>query len=86
VFYEDGTVEWYSCDERGARQKPDERRAERPTFSDEEIMRGIRLVSYLSNSGYTLTVVLNANDGRIAGVASNEKTWVPVHGSFKVLD
>ena len=86
VFYEDGTVEWFGTDDRGGRQKPSKERAERPKFLDEGIASGIRLISYLSDSGYTLTVVLNSNDGLIVGVASNEKTWTPVHGSFEVLE
>jgi hypothetical protein len=32
-----------------------------------------------------LTVVLNSHSGQIVGIASNEKTWVPVHGSFEVV-
>ncbi len=40
-------------------------------------------VSYLSGSGYTLTVVLNFDDHRLVGFASNEKQWFPVSGSFE---
>jgi len=45
----------------------------------------VRLVSYLSRSGFTLTVALNYADGTITGVASDGKTWTAVHGSFEVV-
>ena len=32
-----------------------------------------------------LTDVPNFHDGSTVGVASNEKTWVPVKGTFEVL-
>ena len=37
------------------------------------------------SSGFTLTVALNYADGTITGVASDGKTWTPVHGSFEVV-
>jgi hypothetical protein len=40
-------------------------------------------VSYLSASGYTLTVVLNFDDHRLVGFASSDKQWFPVKGSFE---
>lgn len=83
AFHEDGTVEWHSADKGEARKGPSA--AERPNFADEAVASGIRLVSYLSRSGFTLTVVLNSHNGLIAGIASNEKMWVPVHGSFEVV-
>ena len=39
-------------------------------------------VSYLSGSGYTLTVVLNFKDHTMVGFASNDKQWFPVRGTF----
>ena len=88
VFHKDGTVEWRDADQDAGKQ-PDAKKAdakpERPKFVDEEIASGIRLVSYLADSSFTLTVVLNSESGLIAGVASNEKTWVPVHGSFEIV-
>jgi hypothetical protein len=88
VFHPDGTVEWHAADQ-GAAGKPDaakpDAKPERPKFLDEEIAGGTRLVSYLSSSGFTLTVVLSSQNGAITGVASNEKTWMPVHGSFEVV-
>lgn len=42
-------------------------------------------VSYLSGSGYTLTVVLNFKDGGMVGFASNDKKWFPVKGTFETV-
>jgi hypothetical protein len=54
-------------------------------YSDEPVGDDVRLASYLSRSGFTLTVALNYADGTITGVASDGKTWTPVHGSFEVV-
>jgi hypothetical protein len=42
-------------------------------------------VSYLSGSGYTLTVVLNFKDNSMVGFASNDKQWFPVKGTFETV-
>jgi hypothetical protein len=42
-------------------------------------------VSYLSGSGYTLTVVLNLADKTLVGFASNDKQWFPVKGTFETV-
>ena len=42
-------------------------------------------VSYLSGSGYTLTVVLNFKDNTMVGFASNDKQWFPVKGTFEFV-
>ena len=42
-------------------------------------------VSYLSGSGYTLTVVLNFKDHTMVGFASNDKQWFPVKGTFETV-
>jgi hypothetical protein len=36
--------------------------------------------------GYTLTVVLNLKDKHLAGIASNDKEWHPVKGTFEMLE
>jgi hypothetical protein len=43
-------------------------------------------VSYLSTSGYTLTVILNFRDHRMVGFASGAKDWHPVQGTFEVVE
>ena len=56
-----------------------------PKYAAEKITDDVCIVSYLSKSGYTLTVVLNFRDGSTVAIASNEKDWVPAHGSFEVM-
>ena len=90
VFHEDGTVEWHAVDEAFERREgrsphaPTDRKADRPRYYSVEVTDDFWLVSYLSNSGYTLTVVLNFEDGSIVGIASNDRNWIPVHGHFQV--
>ena len=92
VFHKDGTVEWHSI-ETGAKAKPAaesggakaEKKPERPHYFGEKISDDICMVSYLSKSGYTLTVVLDFSDGATVAIASNEKDWLPAHGSFEVM-
>ena len=87
VFHDDGTVEWHAVGggNGNGNGRKDPGNAERPRFVDESVADGVRMVSYLSDSGYTLTAVLNFSDKSVVGVASNEKTWAPVHGSFEIV-
>ncbi|HEV7503590.1 MAG TPA: MoaF N-terminal domain-containing protein [Thermoanaerobaculia bacterium] len=51
-----------------------------------EVAPEVQLVSYLSSeSGYTLTVALNFDSGRLYGFASNDKEWHPVSGTFEAV-
>ena len=91
VFHKDGTVAWHSIEKDG-RAKPAEsgsakapKKPEMPKYAAEKITDDVCIVSYLSKSGYTLTVVLNFRDGSTVAIASNEKDWVPAHGSFEVM-
>ena len=92
VFHKNGTVQWHSI-ESGAKAKPAvesggtkvAKKPETPQYAAEKISDDICMVSYLSQSGYTLTVVLDFSDGSTVAIASNEKDWVPVHGSFEVM-
>jgi hypothetical protein len=86
VFHEDGTVEWHAVEE-GAQKKRSapSAQAERPKYYCVEVTDDFWLVSYLSKAGYTLTVVLNFEDGSLVGIASNDKIWMPVHGHFQVV-
>lgn len=42
-------------------------------------------VSYLGESGYTLTVVLNFKSGEAIAFGSNDKEWSQQKGSFEVV-
>src|ERR1700722_16188492 len=76
VFHEDGTVEWHAVPRQPAAAAG--RRAERPKYFASDIGTDGVLISYLSESGYTLTVALDAAAGKVVGVASNAKEWMPV--------
>ena len=92
LFHKDGTVEWHSS-ETGGKAKPAAegggakaaKKPEKPHYVGVKITDDICMISYLSQSGYTLTVVLNFGDGRTVAIASNEKDWLPAHGSFEVM-
>ena len=43
------------------------------------------IVSYLDNSGYALSVVLNFKDHRMHGFATTNTQWYPVQGRFEEL-
>jgi hypothetical protein len=85
VFHDDGTVEWRRAGTAAGYGAGFARKPERPKYADEKVADGVRMVSYRSDSGYTLTAVLNFGDHTIVGVASNERNWVPVHGSFEIV-
>ena len=92
VFHKNGTVEWHSI-ESGAKAKPAAesggtkaaKKPETPQYVAEKISDDICMISYLSQSGYTLTVILNLSDDSTVAIASNEKDWLPAHGSFEVM-
>ena len=83
VFHENGTVDWRPV-ENGVVGKAG-KASERPAYAGIDVTKDACLISYLSRSGYTLTVVLNCSDGSTVGVASNEKIWLPVRGRFEVM-
>lgn len=45
----------------------------------------VHAVSYLSSSGYTLTVVLDYKTRKLVAFASNEKSLTMQHGTFEPL-
>ena len=96
-FREDGTVTWH--DSAATSGAPSEKAAsktektangaskEPPTrFASFQVGDDVYLVSYLSKSGYTLTVALNFETDELFGFASNDQNWYPVRGIFEVLD
>ena len=81
-FYADGTVSYRTVDD--SKDKPSGGAdRDRPKYKAFEIADGVVLVSYLAESGYTLTVALNFKDGRAAGFASNHENWLPCEGTFE---
>ena len=92
VFHKDGTVEWRSI-ENDSKGKPVAKsgepkiikKPERPHYLSAKINTDACMISYLTQSGYTLTVVLNFSDGSTVAIASNAKDWIPAHGTFEVM-
>ena len=80
VFHPDGTVEWY--DPKAGKTGTAK---ERPKYGAAKVADDIYVVSYLAPSGFTLTVVLNFRDHKMAGFASGAKEWYPVQGTFEVV-
>lgn len=92
VFHVDGTVEWHSVggEEKGAAGTKVTgskvvKKLERPPYAGIKIVDDVCMISYLSESGYTLTVVLNFINQTTVGIASNEKTWVTVRGRLELV-
>ena len=79
TFHEDGSVEFRTggkADAKGTRVEK---------YGACEIAPKTHLVSYLGDSGYTLTVVFNLDSGDLRGFASNEKEWHPVGGKARIV-
>jgi hypothetical protein len=88
TFRPDGTVVWRdvsgekktgAAKDQGAEEKP-AAKAEAPRYASFEVTPKTHLVSYLSHSGYTLTVALNFDTGHCYGIASNSEQWFPLEG------
>jgi hypothetical protein len=80
TFNEDGTVVFRGVD---GNEKDKSTRAKDSAVV--KITNEVFAVSYLADSGYTLTVVLNLERGEMVGFASNEKQWFQQKGTFEVL-
>jgi hypothetical protein len=80
TFEEGGAVTFKMLDDQGqASGKPT--RVER--YQSARVGDGVSVVSYLSESGYTLTTVLDHRTGKIVAFASNEKELTMQHGTFE---
>ena len=82
TFRADGTVVWR---EIGASANDDEnaKSSRGPRYASFEVAPATHLVSYLSDSGYTLTVALNVETQKCFGIASNQKEWYPLTGTLE---
>ncbi len=92
VFHKDGTVEWRSIESKGksapavkSGEPKTIKKPERPQYLGVKIKADVCMISYLTESGYTLTVVLNFSDGTTVAIASNAKDWIPARGTFDVM-
>lgn len=81
TFNQDGSVEYREVSEGKDKGK----KTKEKKCAVEKITPGVHVISYLSSSGYTLTVVLNFDNMSAHSYASNEKGWFPAKGTFEVL-
>ena len=80
-FRDDGTVVWRELG--GAAPAQGDQETGVP-YTAQRLSDDVGLASYLAGSGYTLTVALNFDTGELRGVASNEKHWYPLRGTFEI--
>jgi hypothetical protein len=92
IFHQDGTVERRSATDFGSNASGFTHGSaagllppERPPYVGIKITYDVCLVSFLSRSGYTLTVALNFGDGSAVGFYSSEKESLTVKATFQVL-
>ena len=90
VFHDDGTVTWSDAaaakrnETKGAGSG--EMKKEPPTqYGSYQVTDDVYVVSYLSKSGYTLTLALNFETDELFGFASNDQNWYPVRGIFEII-
>jgi phenolic acid decarboxylase len=76
----DGSVDWCAVKEGRCGESTHEDEAAAVKVAD-----GVFAVSYLSESGYTLTTILNLPEQKMVGFASNGETWTKQSGKFEVL-
>ena len=81
TFNSDGSVEYRDVSEGKDKGK----KTKEKKCAVEKITTSVHVISYLSSSGYTLTVVLNFDDMSAHSYASNQKGWFPAKGTFEVV-
>lgn len=97
TFASDGTVSWRETggDERKTTTKPPvngKSKSRKPAsqatakYEVASVNDDVCVVSYLSESGFTLTSVLDFDSGTVVSFASNEKELVPQRGMFEVAE
>ena len=77
----DGSITWRAID--GAYKGASRREK---AYGAAKIGDEVWVVSYLAESGHTLTVVLNFANRRATAFASDDKTWDQLSGTFELLD
>ncbi len=80
-FGDDGTVVWSVVKGEGEGKSGPETKC-----AVERVTPDVHVVSYLSESGYTLTAVLSFADMSVLSFASNEKQWFQAKGSFEIVE
>ena len=77
----DGSITWRAID--GAYKGASRREK---AYGAAKIGDEVWVVSYLAESGHTLTVVLNFANRRATAFASDDKTWHQLSGTFELLN
>jgi hypothetical protein len=82
-FHSDGTVQFRQVDDS---KKEVPASSEKVKYGSARVSDDVYAVSYLSSSGFTLTVVLNFADKKMVAFASNDTQWFEQKGTFEVRD
>jgi hypothetical protein len=82
TFNRDGTVDWRDVANAPKGESRREKKAD-TQYASFEVAPHTHLVSYLADSGYTLSVALNLDTQRCYGIASNDKEWYPIMGKLE---
>lgn len=77
TFNADGTVSF-----RDVKDVPKPGSKATTKYVSYEVGPGMHLVSYLGDSGYTLTVLVDTNKKKLYSVASSSKEWFPATGEL----
>jgi hypothetical protein len=83
-FGDDGSVTYRTVDDRS--DGSSKGGGEKAKYGSAAVSDDVSVVSYRSDNGFTLTVVLNFDDGRMVAYASNDKQWFEQKGTFEVVD
>ena len=77
VFNADGTVSF-----RDVKDPPKPGGKATTRYASYEVGPGMHFVTYLGDSGYTLTVLVDMNKKKLYSVASSSKEWYPATGEL----
>jgi len=97
TFGNDGTVTWRETGDADRGTKPpsdgkEKQKSGKPgapakaKYEVAPINAEVCAVSYLSESGFTLTSVLDFESGTVVSFASNERELIPQRGMFEVAE
>lgn len=79
-LHADGSITWRIVD---GPHKGVSRREE--PFDARRVSENVWTLSYRAASGHTLTVVMNAADGRLTAYGSDNASWEPMSGRFEIV-
>ena len=80
IINDDGSIGFRGADKGKNGEFTSTKMGSAVKFSD-----GMFVISYLAESGFTLTVVLNTHNGTMVGFASNNDSWFQQKGTFEVV-